>query len=66
MNEQIVIDVSPSGATRIEAVGYEGSACSLATAQLEIAIGGHGQKKTDYKPEFSMPVGNHQENKQVF
>ena len=66
MSEQIVIDVSPSGVTKIEANGFEGQACSLATEQLEIVIGGHGSKKKDFKPEFSMPASTNNENKAVF
>jgi hypothetical protein len=66
MNEQIVIDVSPSGATKIDAVNYEGNACSLATEQLEIVIGGGTAKKKDYKPEFSLPNSSHQDTKMTF
>ncbi len=65
--EQIVIDVSPSGVVTIDAVGYEGNACSMATQQIELVLGGHrAAKKTDYKPEFSMPNSTSQTNKQTF
>ena len=66
MSEQIVIDVSPSGVTKIELSGFEGTSCVDATEQLEIVIGGHGSKKKDFKPEFSMPNTGTQENKAVF
>lgn len=66
MAEQIVIDVSPSGVTKLELNGFEGTSCVDATEQLEIVIGGQGSKKKDFKPEFSMPASGHQENKSVF
>ena len=67
MSEQLVIDISPAGTVSIEANGYEGNACSMATQQLEIVIGGHAaKKKTDYKPEFSMPASTNQVNKSTF
>lgn len=64
--EQIVIDVSPSGATKVEAMGYEGNACDIATQQLEIVIGGNAAKRKDYKPEYSMPATTGVDNKMTF
>ena len=66
MSEQIVIDVSTTGRVQIEANGFTGDACAKATEQLEIVIGGHGAKKRDYKPEFSMPASTHHQNKTTF
>ncbi len=65
--EQIVIEVSPAGSIKIEANNFVGGACAKATEQLEIVLGGHGgKKKTDYKPEFSMPATTGVENHRTF
>ena len=67
VQEQIVVDVSPTGMVSIEAHGYQGNACAIATQQLEIVIGGqHANKKTDHKPEFSMPSSMNQVQKSTF
>ena len=67
MSEQIIVEISPTGATKIEANGFQGQACSLGTQQLEIAIGGQAANmNTDFKPEFTMPATTQQQNKTVF
>ena len=37
------LTVSPTGKTRVEAVGYQGSSCLTATKQLHDALGGAGE-----------------------
>lgn len=66
MSEQIVIDISPAGSVKIDAVGFKGQGCSIATKQIEIALGGAkagGKKK---KPEFFQPSGSGQTVKRTF
>lgn len=67
MQEEIIVEVTPSGRVSIEANNFQGSACSVATQQLEIVLGGRGAKKdTAYKPEFSMPASTSQQVKSTF
>lgn len=66
MSQQIIIDISPTGAVKVEAEGFTGNSCSLATEQLMVVLGGNGEKKTDYKPEFSMPASTAQHNRDTF
>lgn len=48
--KSIVVEVSPEGEVKIEAVGYKGQSCSLATKALEKALGLSG--KSTKKPEW--------------
>ena len=48
--KQIIIEVSPTGELKIEAVGFKGNACEKATKALEEALGTAGSrtKKPDW------------------
>lgn len=52
--EQINVDISPAGNVTIEAQGFQGSGCSVATHELEVHLNG-GTKKRKEKPEFFAP-----------
>jgi len=43
--QEIIITISPDGATKVEAVGYSGTSCAAATAALEAALGVAGARK---------------------
>ena len=47
---QIEVVVSPTGESRVEAVGYQGSSCQSATKALEKALG--AKSSGSLKPEF--------------
>jgi hypothetical protein len=51
MKKQIVIEVSPTGEIKIEAVGFNGKGCEAATKAIEDALGTVGTRKR--KPEFN-------------
>ena len=55
MAEQIIVSVSKSGQVTIDAQGFKGGACAKATEQLEIVLGGAGEKTKKKKPEFFSP-----------
>jgi Protein of unknown function (DUF2997) len=48
--KSIIIEVSPAGEVKIEAVGFKGAACEKATAALEKALGAPSGRKR--KPEY--------------
>ena len=48
--KSIEIEISPAGDIRIEAVGFSGADCNLATAFLEEVLGKVAAKQR--KPEF--------------
>lgn len=66
MSEQIVIDISPAGSVKIDAQGFKGQACSVASKQIEIVLGGHGQTSKKKKPEFFQPAATGQKVKRTF
>lgn len=49
---QIIVDITPAGSVKVEAVGFKGKGCATATEQIEVAIGGAGARKTKKKPDF--------------
>jgi hypothetical protein len=61
MPEELIIDISPAGNTKIEASGFTGAGCAKATEEIEIALGGMGARKKTKKPEYynPTPVGQH-------
>ena len=65
--EKITVDISPTGLVKLDLEGFQGTSCKQLTEQLEITLGGQkGNKKTDYKPEFSAPVGAQNNLKDVW
>lgn len=58
MSKSIIVEVSPEGELRIEAVGFRGNACEKATAALEKAMGIAGKKS--HKPEYRQQESAHQ------
>lgn len=62
----IVIDVSPAGSVTIDAKCFTGKDCAKATEQIELVIGGAGQKTKTPKPEFFAPTNTQANNKLTF
>jgi hypothetical protein len=60
--KQIIIQVSPTGETTIEAVGFKGQSCERATAALEQALGLIKSKRK--KPEYYQQQENVQRIRQ--
>lgn len=54
MSERIIIDISPAGTSKIEAEGFQGTGCAVATRELELVLGGGAVKRKE-KPEFYAP-----------
>lgn len=53
MQKKILIEISPEGVVKIDAVGFTGKSCSLATRELELALAGDMSNVDDKKrPEF--------------
>lgn len=50
MAKTIVVEVSPAGEIKIDAVGFKGADCEKATEFLEAALGTPGKKVK--KPEY--------------
>ena len=57
MSERIIVDISPAGASKIEAEGYTGTTCATATRELELVLGGGAIKRKE-KPEYFQPPVN--------
>lgn len=66
MAKQVTIDISPAGSVKVEAQGFQGVGCDKATEMIEVAIGGAGTKKKTKKPEYYVPGGQSNHNKNVF
>lgn len=56
--KKIVIEIEPDGSTTLDAQGFKGSSCSLATKELELALAGSPSNVEDRKkPDFYAMVG---------
>lgn len=66
MNDQnVVVNIAPSGKVAIEANNFNGVGCTEATEQIEIVLGSKDPKR-DYKPEYHQPADMAQTIKQDF
>lgn len=63
MAQEIVIDIDAKGNVRMEASGFEGSACELEMADLQQALG--EQERLERKPEFHRREAGKAAGKQV-
>lgn len=51
--KKIVIEIKPDGTTKIDANGFQGQQCTLATRELELALAGDMSNVEDKKkPDF--------------
>jgi hypothetical protein len=62
--KQLVIEISPTGDTKVDAQGFKGNECDKVAEHIEVALGGVQSKKK--KPEYFAPAGNSQANKLTF
>ena len=60
---KIEVIVSPTGETRVEAVGYQGNGCQSATKALEKALG--AKASGVLKPEFYETNNNVNQQKET-
>jgi hypothetical protein len=51
MKPQIIVDIDPNGNVTMEGIGFKGTACDKAMAEIEKAVG--IQSKRVNKPEYS-------------
>lgn len=63
---KLIIDIEPDGFTKVEAQGFTGNACAVASEQIEVAIGGAGSRKKKKKPEFFASPSTKSGNKLTF
>ena len=58
MTKKIVIEFFTDGSSKVDAQGFKGQQCSLATRELELALAGDMSKVDDTKkPDFYAPAG---------
>jgi hypothetical protein len=59
-NRKIVIEIHDDGSSSVDAQGFVGNSCSLATKEIEYALAGHdpGNRDDKKKPEFAMNPGS--------
>jgi hypothetical protein len=50
--KKVVIEILPDGSSKVDAQGFKGSQCSLATRELELALAGSGPVDDRKKPDF--------------
>ena len=50
--KKIVIEIAPDGTSKIDAQGFTGSSCSIATREVEMALSGGGLVDDKKKPDF--------------
>src|SRR5262249_3213824 len=48
--KQIIVEITPEGEVQIDAIGFKGTACEKATAEIEKALGLPATRKK--KPEY--------------
>lgn len=57
--KKIVIEIDPDGTTKVDAQGFKGKSCSLATKELELALAGSGDAVDKRpKPDYYATTGN--------
>lgn len=60
--KKVLIEIYPDGSSKIDAQGFTGQQCSLATRELEMALVGNDSGAIDKKPkpDFYATHGNTQ------
>lgn len=58
LNKEVVVTITPDGATVVEANNFQGVGCKDATKQIEMALAGNaGNTDTKPKPDFYATTG---------
>lgn len=62
---KVTIEIFTDGSSKIEAEGFKGASCSLATRELELALAGNDKSNVDdrKKPDFFATTGQTQTTK---
>lgn len=63
--KKVVVTVNPDGSTSIDAQGFKGSSCQLATRELELALVNGDKSALDEKkkPDYYQTLGNTSTNR---
>ena len=61
--KELVVEIGPDGKVKMEAFGFEGSACELEAAALQQALG--DAERHELKPEYHSRRGSVQEGRTV-
>ena len=57
--KKIVIEIEADGTTKVDAQGFKGKSCSLATREIELALAGTDDTVDKRpKPDFYATTGN--------
>ena len=57
--KKIIVEISAIGETKIDAQGFTGNSCTLATKELELVLAGAPSEVSDKKkPDFYATTGN--------
>jgi hypothetical protein len=55
--KKILIDIFPDGSSKVDADGFKGASCSLATKELELALAGNSSGVEDKrKPDYYQSI----------
>lgn len=63
--KKVIIEIYPDGSSKVDAEGFKGQSCSLATKELELALAGSPSGVSDKKkPDYyqSIAPSNTQKN----
>lgn len=59
--KKVVVEIAPDGSTKIDAQGFVGGSCAVATRELEVLLAGSGGSVDDKKkPDFYVKTGSAQ------
>lgn len=58
--KKVLIEIMPDGASKVDAQGFQGQSCALATREIELALAGTPDNLDDRKkPDFYATTGQH-------
>lgn len=62
--KKVIIDILPDGSVKLDAQGFKGAQCSVATREIELVLAGSGPVDDRKKPDFyaQNPQSHHNTN----
>lgn len=58
--KKVLIEIMPDGSSTVDAQGFQGQSCALATREIELALAGSPSSVDDRKkPDFYATTGQH-------
>lgn len=58
--KMVLIEIMPDGSSTVDAQGFQGKSCALATREIELALAGSPASVDDRKkPDFYATTGQH-------